>query len=128
MHEGARFDSDVFLIEEGIIPAEIIETAKVQVTRFEPEFFLPPLPGQSVRRAREEEREEALFFDGMDNQLPAGMSREDDPVYVNFEFIDGTRGAHANISGVSGVATKTTYATFSVARNLHLGGNGRRGG
>ena len=112
MHEGARFDSDVFLIEEGVIPAEIVETAKVQVTRFEPEFFLPPLPGQAVRKARDEEREEALFFDGMDNQLPAGMSREDDPVYVNFEFIDGTRGAHVNISGVSGVATKTTYATF----------------
>ena len=112
MHEGARFDSDVFLIEEGIIPAEITEIAKVQVTRFEPEFFFPPLPGQVVRKARGEEREEALFFDGMDSQLPAGLSREDDPVYVNFEFIDGTRGAHVNISGVSGVATKTTYATF----------------
>ena len=111
-HEGARFDSDVFLIEEGIIPAEVTEIARVQVTRFEPEFFIPPLPGQVVRKARGEERDGALFFDGMDSRLPAGLSREDDPVYVNFEFIDGTRGAHVNISGVSGVATKTSYATF----------------
>ena len=112
MHEGARFDSDVFLIEGGIIPAEVTEIAKVQATRFEPEYFVPPLPGQMVRKARGDEREEALFFDGMASRLPAGLSREGDPVYVNFEFVDGTRGAHVNISGVSGVATKTTYATF----------------
>ena len=45
MHEGARFDSDVFLIVDGVIPAEVTEVAKVQATRFEPEFFTPPLPG-----------------------------------------------------------------------------------
>ena len=112
MHEGARFDSDVFLIEDGVIPAEVTEVAKVQTTRFEPEFFVPPLPGQVVRKARGAEREEALFFDGMTKQLPSGLSREGDPVYINFDFIDGARGAHVNISGVSGVATKTTYATF----------------
>lgn len=112
MHEGARFNSDVFLIEDGVIPAEVTEVAKVQATRFEPEFFVPPLPGQVVRKARGDERDQALFFDGMVKQLPAGLSREGDAVYVNFEFIDGTRGAHVNISGVSGVATKTTYATF----------------
>ncbi|MFP4553466.1 MAG: ATP-binding protein, partial [Actinomycetota bacterium] len=28
-HEGARFDSDVFLIEEGILPAEVTEAAQV---------------------------------------------------------------------------------------------------
>lgn len=112
MHEGARFDSDVFLIEEGIIPAEVTEIAKVLVTRFEPETFVPPLPGQVVRKAQDDEREEALFFSGMETRLPAGLSRDGEPIYVNFEFVEGTRGAHVNISGVSGVATKTTYATF----------------
>jgi DNA helicase HerA-like ATPase len=111
-HEGARFDSDVFLIEDGVLPAEVAEAAQVLATRFEPEVFLPPLPGQAVRRAEGAERDEALFFDGMAKRLPAGLSREDEPVYVNLEFLDGTRGAHVNISGVSGVATKTTYATF----------------
>jgi DNA helicase HerA-like ATPase len=111
-HEGAKFDSDVFLIEEGILPAEISEAAQVLTTRFEPEMFIPPLPGQEVRRAHGDERDQALFFDGMTKRLPAGLSREDEPVHINLEFLDGSRGAHVNISGVSGVATKTSYATF----------------
>ena len=111
-HEGAKFDSDVFLVEDGILPAEVSEAAQVLATRFEPEVFVPPLPGQEVRKATGEERDEALFFDGMTKRLPAGLSREDEPVHMNLEFLDGTRGAHVNISGVSGVATKTSYATF----------------
>ena len=39
-------------------------------------------------------------------------SRNGEPLFANFEFINGQRGAHVNISGVSGVATKTSYATF----------------
>ena len=111
-HVGARYDNDVFLIEEGILPAEVVEAALVQTTRFEPEVFVPPLPGAGVRKAEGAERDEALFFDGMTKRLPAGLSRDDEPVYLNLEFLDGTRGAHVNISGISGVATKTTYATF----------------
>ncbi|MQA89220.1 MAG: ATP-binding protein [Gemmatimonas sp.] len=123
-HEGARFDSDVFLIEDGVLPAEVTEAAHILATRFEPEVFIPPLPGQAVRRAEGEERDEALFFDGMEQKLAAGLSREDEPVYIDLEFLDGTRGAHVNISGVSGVATKTTYATFllhSLFTGNHLG-------
>ena len=120
-HEGARFDSDVFLIEDGVLPAGVIEAAQVLATRFEPEVFVPPLPGQAVRRAVGVEREQALFFDGMAKKLPAGLSREDEPMFVNLEFIDGTRGAHINISGVSGVATKTTYALFLLHSLFHSG-------
>jgi uncharacterized protein len=111
-HEGARFDSDVFLIEDGVLPAEVAESAKIAATRFEPETFVPPRPGQAVRRAVGEERDKALFFDRMEQRLPIGLSRSGDPMFVNLEFLDGRRGAHVNISGISGVATKTTYATF----------------
>ncbi|MCU1454582.1 MAG: ATPase [Acidimicrobiales bacterium] len=111
-HEGARFDSDVFLIADGVLPAEVSEAALVQATRFEPEVFVPPRPGQAVRRATGEERDQALYFDAMSRRLPAGLSRDDEPFFINLEFLDGSRGAHVNISGVSGVATKTTYATF----------------
>ena len=111
-HEGARFDSDVFLVADGVLPAEVSEAAMVQATRFEPEVFVPPLPGSAVHKATGEARDHALFFDGMEHLLPAGLSRDDEPMYLNLEFLDGTRGAHVNISGVSGVATKTTYATF----------------
>ncbi len=111
-HEGARFDSDVFLIEEGVLPAQVTEAARVLATRFEPEVFVPPVPGVMVRKAVGKEREEALFFDGMERKVPVGLSRDDEVVYANVEFLDGTRGAHVNISGVSGVATKTSYAIF----------------
>lgn len=111
-HEGARFDSDVFLISDGILPAEVSEAAQVTATRFEPEVFVPPRPGQPVRIAEGEEREQALFFDRMERKVPVGVARNGESLWVNFEFINGDRGAHVNISGISGVATKTSYATF----------------
>lgn len=111
-HEGARFDSDVFLITDGILPAEVSEAAQVQLTRVVPETFVPPLPGAEVRRAVEEERDAALDLDDVERRLPAGLSRDDDPFYLDLDFVDGTKGAHINISGISGVATKTSYATF----------------
>ncbi len=111
-HEGARFDSDVFLIEDGVLPAEVQEAAQVSVTRVEPEIFVPPRPGHPVRRARDDERDQALFFDRMEHRFPVGVSRGGEPLYANLDFLNGERGAHVNISGISGVATKTSYATF----------------
>jgi DNA helicase HerA-like ATPase len=110
--EGARFDSDVFLINEGVLPAQVVEVAEVLTTRVEPEIFVPPLPGASARRAEAQERDHALFFDQMRTKLPVGTGRDGEALFVNLEFVDGTRGAHVNISGISGVATKTTYAAF----------------
>jgi DNA helicase HerA-like ATPase len=111
-HEGARFDSDVFLIEGGVLPAGSVEAAEIVTTRVDPEIFVPPRPGAEVRRAAGEERDEALYFDQMTRRIPIGLGRDNNPLYLNLEFLDGTRGAHVNISGISGVATKTTYATF----------------
>src|SRR4029453_12187300 len=71
-----------------------------------------PLPGEEVRKAVGAERDAALLFSQMPARLPAGLSRDDEPFYLDLEFVDGSRGAHVNISGVSGVATKTSYATF----------------
>jgi DNA helicase HerA-like ATPase len=111
-HEGASFQSDVFLIDQGILPGQVSEAALIQPTRFEPEVLLPPRPGSPVRLATEHERDTALSFDTVDRRLPAGLSRSDEPVFLDLDFIDGTKGAHINISGISGVATKTSYATF----------------
>ena len=102
-HEGARFDSDVFLVADGVLPAQVSEAAQVQATRFEPEVFVPPLPGEPVRKAVGAEREDALLFSQMRQRLPAGLSRDDEPFFLNLEFLDGTRGAHVNISAVSGM-------------------------
>jgi len=113
VHEGARFASDVFLIDSGALPAEVCEVAEVTVTRVEPELYVPPLPGAPVSRAAGDERDSALYFDEMGSaKVPVGFGKDGNPVYVNFEFIDGTRGAHVSISGVSGIATKTSFAMF----------------
>ena len=51
-HEGASLDSDVFLIEDGILPAEVSRAALIQSTRFEPEVFVPlDLPGHATPAA-----------------------------------------------------------------------------
>ena len=112
VHEGASFGSDVFLIADGVLPAQAFESAEVLVTRVDPEVFVPPLPGGRVRRAAGEDRDRALSFDRMDRRLPLGLGRDGQALFANLDFLDGTRGAHVNISGVSGVATKTSYATF----------------
>ena len=125
-YEGANFHSDVFLIESGMLPAEVFETAQVTATRFEPEIFVPPRPGQEVTVASGPDRDRALFFDRMTERLPVGLSRNGEPLFVNLEFLDGRRGAHVNISGISGVATKTSYATFLLHSLYNSGVLGNR--
>ena len=74
---------------------------------------MPPLPGRGGapgRRATSATKRS--YFDRMAAKLPIGLGRDGAPLYANLEFLDGTRGAHVNISGISGVATKTSYATF----------------
>ncbi len=118
-HEGATFDSDVFLIQRGVLPVETAVAAQVVATRFEPEIFVPPLPGLAAFRARGADRDHALYFDQMERRLAAGLTRDGEPMYLDLDFLDGTRGAHLNISGVSGVATKTTYALFLLYALFH---------
>jgi DNA helicase HerA-like ATPase len=123
-YEGAQFDSDAFRAAAGTLPVDISYAAHVQVTRIDPEVFIPPHPGDPVRVVRGEEFQQALYFDRMERRLPIGLTRTGEPVFANLEFLDGTRGAHASISGVSGVATKTSYATFllySLFRSHALG-------
>ncbi|HEX6684496.1 MAG TPA: ATP-binding protein [Candidatus Limnocylindrales bacterium] len=124
-HEGASFDSDVFAIAEGMLPAMVQEAAEVTVTRVEPEVYVPPLPGAQAYRAKGEARDSALSFDRMQRRLPMGLGRDGLPVFLNADFLDGSRGAHVSISGISGVATKTSFATFllySVFRSGVFGG------
>src|SRR5580765_4248304 len=126
-HEGVLFDSDVFLVEDAVLPAGTSRTAHVSVTRLEPEIYVPPLPGRPVERAVGTDRERALFFDGMVRRFPLGLGRDGQVIYGNLEFLDGTRGAHVNISGISGIATKTTYAMFLLHSVFRSGGLGPAG-
>jgi DNA helicase HerA-like ATPase len=126
-HEGASFDTDVFLVDRGVLPVDTAVAAQVVATRFEPEIFVPPMPGLSALRARGKDRDQALYFDTMTRRLVGGLTRDGEPVFLDLDFLDGSRGAHVNISGISGVATKTTYALFLLYALFHsdaLGGYG----
>lgn len=113
VYEGASYESDTRRIaEEGIMPAEKVRTAEVTVTRVEPELWVAPDPGEEVLRAQGEERKKALYVDEMERALPIGMGRDELPLHVDLDFFDGRKGGHMSISGISGVATKTSFAFF----------------
>ena len=117
-YEGTAFESDTRRVAiEGTFPAEKSRTATVQIVRVSPEIWIAPDSGGEVYRAIGEEREKAMYVDEMrtsehDRALPVGLTRDGEPVWVDVDFFDGTKGAHMSISGVSGVATKTSYALF----------------
>ena len=117
-YEGTQYESDTFRVAvEGTLPADKARSATVQVIRVLPETWIAPDAGQPVYRAAGSERERALYVDEMreakrDRALPVGLTRDNEPVWLDVDFFDGTKGAHMSISGVSGVATKTSYALF----------------
>jgi len=100
--------------KEGVLPVHPVYLAKINVNRIEPQYYLPPKPGDEVFKAFGEDRDKGLFFDTMETKIPAGLSQDGLPVYINYNFINGKDGAHISISGMSGVATKTSYSLFLI--------------
>ena len=43
--EGSQFDTDAFRVADGTLPADVSYAAHIQVTRVDPEIFIPPAPG-----------------------------------------------------------------------------------
>ncbi len=82
-------------------------------------IYIPVQEGRQVHLADEEQIMEALGLKDVKNPLPAGYIEMYDgenqktlPVYFNSHFLIGPEGAHLNISGISGLASKTSYAMF----------------
>jgi DNA helicase HerA-like ATPase len=124
--EGASFPSDTARIaRDQTMPGETARGVDVQVLRTVPELWLAPEPGAQVTRAAGHGRAEALFLDQMEQPLAVGLDQADQPVYVDFAFLNGKKGGHVNISGISGVATKTSYALFLLYQLLEAA-EGRR--
>ena len=83
-------------------------------------IYMPVENEEVVRFANEEGIHIALGIDTMekDNRIPAGlikMSNEVEAVvYLDSRYVIGPESAHLNISGISGLATKTSYAMFII--------------
>ncbi len=111
--EGAELSSDTQRIaRDRTMPGVTSRRVEVQILRTVPELWLPPLPGAVVERATGAHRHHALFIDQMAAPLAVGVDQTDEPVYADFAFMNGEKGGHVSISGISGVATKTSYALF----------------
>ncbi len=85
---------------------------------------VPPPPGTEVMLAKGEEMNMALGFDELLKNgfaIPVGIMRNGSVAYVDVRYILGENGAHINISGQSGVAAKTSYATFLMKSFLDTG-------
>jgi len=132
--EGAELPSDTGRVIDRTLPAELVRRAEIRVLRVVPELFLAPHAGATVMRAVGDHRSTALFEDEMAHgKLPLGLDLGGEPVYADMRFVDGRAGGHVSISGISGVATKTSYALFLLYQLLEtdrgmelLGGRSRR--
>lgn len=83
------------------------------------DIYIPVQNGATVSFAEEPEIKEALGLANPKNPLPCGYIEMYDgehkktiPVHFNSHFLIGPEGAHLNISGISGLASKTSYAMF----------------
>jgi hypothetical protein len=111
--EGAAMSSDTQRIAgDRTMPGQTVRRVEVQVLRTVPELWLPPRPGSVALRAAGEHRDRALFLDQMERPLPVGVDQSGQPVHADFSFLNGEKGGHVSISGISGVATKTSYTLF----------------
>lgn len=92
--------------------------AKVSVIHNTKENYMPVFEGSRVYTADEEDIKVALGLDSIDSEsaIPAGMMKASNdvsvPIMFNGDFLIGPEGAHINISGISGLATKTSYIMF----------------
>ena len=92
--------------------------AKVSVIHNTKENFMPVFEGAPVYTADNNDIETALGLDNIDERtaIPAGLMKtsSNDPVSIKYngDFLIGPEGAHMNISGISGLATKTSYVMF----------------
>ncbi|MCL5061905.1 MAG: ATP-binding protein [Nitrospiraceae bacterium] len=90
--------------------------AQAEVIHNNKDVYMPLRDGILIEFANEEEIKEALGLDKIKNPIPAGfLDVSNDitvPICFNSDFLIGPEGAHLNISGISGLATKTSYAMF----------------
>ncbi len=92
---------------------------KARVVGNNQNIYTPVHDGEAVCFAEKNEIEEALGLNDIKNKLACGYiqmydgeNKIDLPVFFNSHFLIGPEGAHLNISGISGLASKTSYSMF----------------
>ena len=112
--EGLQFPGDTEAFTQGYTFGRPTIMAHARVTRYTPDVLRPPRAGDKAYLAKGELLKQAMYVDQMANPLPIGVLRNGQPAYLNYDFVNGVAGAHINISGISGVATKTSFALWTL--------------
>ncbi len=89
------------------------------VLKMEPEEPIQPVPIGNVYLATDQCVKKSLRMDSYEqSQIPVGLYINGDnqsPVYLDSNFLLGPEAAHLNVTGVSGLATKTSIIEFLLA-------------
>ena len=98
---------------------------KVSVIHNTKENFMPVFEGSPVYTSDIQDIQIALGLDAINDKtaIPAGLMKASNnvsvPIKYNGDFLIGPEGAHMNISGISGLATKTSYVMFLLKAIQH---------
>jgi len=118
----ANFISSNFgeLSEEPNTPRQGTTIAHVNVLSNDKDIYMPVQSEKIVRFADEEGIQIALGIDTMEkkDRIPAGLIQMSNGTtavaYIDRRYVLGPESAHVNITGISGLATKTSYAIFLI--------------
>lgn len=108
------------LVEEPNTPRTGTTVAKVAVLSNDKDIYMPVESERRVRFADEQGIHKALGIDEMDEarRIPAGLIEMSNGTravaHIDIDYVLGPESAHVNISGISGLATKTSYAMFLI--------------
>ena len=103
--------------------------AHVAVLSNDKDIYMPVMNDRPVRFADEAGIHVALGIDQIAERyrIPAGLIEMSNGtrsiVYLDSRYILGPEGAHVNITGISGLATKTSYAIFLIQSILQKAEN-----
>jgi len=118
----ANFISSNFgeLVEDPNTPRQGTNVAHANVLNNDKDIYMPVSSERIVKFADEGGIQIALGIDTMEpkNRIPAGLIKMSNGVaavaYIDRRYVVGPESAHINISGISGLATKTSYAMFLI--------------
>lgn len=115
------------MVDEPNTPRQGTNVAEVVVLSNDREIYMPVQSEARVAFADEAGIHTALGIDSMRQKeererrrvrVPAGLIRmsngQDAVAYLDADYVLGPEAAHVNVSGISGLATKTSYVTFLI--------------
>lgn len=119
---GEYFSNDFGNLDSSVLTERVgMNYVSARVVGNTGNIYIPVHSGAKVSLGSPDDIQTALGLDKVKNPVVCGClemySGVDDakvnlPVYVNSDFLIGPEGAHLNISGISGLASKTSYAMF----------------